>query len=69
MRSRAIARILGNFGIAFFSPLIGIDVGKSLYGIGMPLEQTLIISLIAASFTSGLAISKEAVEYGRIRKG
>jgi hypothetical protein len=31
----------------------------------IPLIELMIISAIAATFTTGLAISKEAVEYGR----
>ncbi len=64
-RIKAIARILGNFGIAFFSPLIGGNIADSVFNIDMSLIQVISVSLIAASFTTGLAISREAVEYGK----
>lgn len=64
-RVKAIARILGNFGISFFSPLIGGNVADTIFNIDMSIIQMLSVSLIAASFTTGLAISREAVEYGK----
>lgn len=68
MYRRAIARIMGNFGISFFSPLVGLDVGNSIYGLGVPFEHVLVIAVLSASFTTGLAISKEAVEFGREKR-
>ena len=64
-RVKAIARILGNFGVAFFSPLIGGNVADSVFNIDMSLVQVISVALIAAAFTTGLAISREAVEYGK----
>ena len=65
IRVKAIARILGNFGIAFFSPLIGGNVADSVFNVDMTFIQVISVSLIAATFTTGLAISREAVEYGK----
>ena len=64
-RIKAIARILGNFGIAFFSPLIGGNVADTVFNIDITFIQVISVSLIAATFTTGLAISREAVEYGK----
>lgn len=68
IRVKAIARILGNFGIAFFSPLIGGNVADTIFNIDITFIQVISVSFIAAIFTTGLAISREAVEYGKINK-
>lgn len=65
---RELARILGNFGISFFSPLVSGNVAQTVFNIDMTFKQVLIIALIAATFTTGLSISKEAMEYGRKRR-
>lgn len=57
-----IKRILGNFGVSFFSPLVGGNVAETIYDFGATFEQYVIISAVAAVFTTGLAISKEVAE-------
>lgn len=64
-RVKALARIFGNFGVAFFSPLIGGNVADTVFNVDFTLNQILVVSLLAAVFTSGLAVSREAVEYGK----
>ena len=61
---RALARILGNFGVSFFGPLVGGNVANSLFEVGLSFEQTVIIAAVASMFQTGLAISKEAQAYG-----
>jgi len=61
---KSAARVLGNFGVSFFGPLLGGGVAESIYDVGLGFEQTLVIALVASIFTTGLAISKEAQHYG-----
>ena len=58
-------RIGGNFGISFFSPLVGGNVAESIYDIGLTFEMTIVIALVSAIFVTGLSISKEAAEWGK----
>ena len=59
------ARIGGNFGISFFSPLVGGNVAESIYDIGLTFEMSLMIAFVSAIFVTGLSISKEAAEWGK----
>lgn len=59
------AKVLGNFGIAFFSPLVGGNIAETLFNLSITFEQTITIATISALFVTGLAISKEAVEWSR----
>ena len=58
-------RISGNFGISFFSPLVGGNVAESIYDIGLTFEMSIVIAFISALFVTGLSISKEASEWGK----
>lgn len=61
---KSAARVLGNFGVSFFGPLVGGGVAESIYDVGLSFEQTIIIALVASVFTTSLAISKEIQHYG-----
>ena len=61
---RRTIRILGNFGISFFGPLISTNIASSFFKHNMTFDETLIISLISALFVTGLSISREAVDWG-----
>jgi len=63
---RRIARILGNFGVSFLSPLASINIGTALLHntTGIPFSETVLISLISAMIITGLSISREAIDYG-----
>ena len=63
---KIIAKLLGNFGIAFFSPLVGGNVAETLFDLSLTFNQTLIIAFFSAIFVTGLAVSKEAVEWSRL---
>ena len=63
---KVLARIIGNFGIAFFSPLVGGNVAETLFNLSLTFGQTVIIAFFSAIFVSGLSISKEAVEWSRL---
>lgn len=64
--TKRIARILGNFGVSFLSPLASINIGVSLFSpiTGINFLQTVLISLISALIITGLSISREAIDYG-----
>jgi hypothetical protein len=63
---KPVARVVGNFGISFFTPLASINIAKALFEVsdGLDFYQTVIASLLAAIITAGLSISREAAEYG-----
>ena len=63
--TKGIARIAGNFGISFFSPLVGGNVAESIYDVGLTFEMSMTIAAISALFVTGLSISKEAAEWGK----
>jgi apolipoprotein N-acyltransferase len=62
---RGVARITGNFGVSFFSPLVGGNVAESIYDVGLTFEMSIMIAAISALFVTGLSISKEASEWGK----
>ena len=62
---RGIVKIIGNFGISFFSPLAGGNLAETMFDYNMTLEQIVVLSLFSAIFVTGLSISKEAVEWSR----
>lgn len=64
-RMKAITRILGNFGISFFSPLVGSNIADNILNVDMTFKQMIAVAFISALFITGLSISKEAVEYGK----
>jgi|SaaInlV_130m_DNA_2_1039683.scaffolds.fasta_scaffold11441_4 hypothetical protein len=62
---RVIARLLGNFGISFFSPLVSGNIAVTMFDIGISFNDTLIIAGLSAIFVTGLAMSKELRDWGR----
>ena len=64
-RNRILARIAGNFGTAFFGPLLSGNAAEAIYEIGLSFEQILVISVLSATFTVGLMLSREVTEYGK----
>lgn len=62
------ARIFGNFGVSFFSPLISTNIADTLYDIGFTFDQMLFISFISSVFVTGLAVSRELEKYGKNKK-
>ena len=61
---KSLARVFGNFGVSFFGPLVGTGVAETIYNVGLTFEQSLVISVIASLFATGLSISKEVQHYG-----
>ena len=65
---KRVARILGNFGIDFFKPLIGINIGLVAFQIPFTVQAMIWSSFIAALIGLGLTISREAIDYGSTKK-
>lgn len=60
-------RIIGNWGVSFFSPLISINLSSSYYGAPLEFSQTIVISLLSSLFVTGLSLSRELEKYGRTK--
>ena len=63
--SKALARIFGNFGVSFFSPLVSGNVASTMFDIPITFEQTLVIALFSSLFVTGLTFSRELERYGK----
>lgn len=63
--NRTSARILGNLGVSFFSPLVSGNVADTVFDIGLTFEQTIIIAFLSSIFVTGLTISRELEKYGK----
>jgi hypothetical protein len=63
-RKRAFQRILGNFGVSFFGPLVSGNVAETLFHLGLEFHETLIIASVAALFQTGYTASLEVKEIG-----
>lgn len=63
-RRKIIARILGNFGVLFFSPLVSGNVAESMFDLGITFEQSIVIAFFTALFGIGLIISTEVKKFG-----
>ena len=61
------ARIFGNFGVSFFSPLVSGNIAETVFDMGLTFEQMLVIALISSVFVTGLTISRELEKYGKSR--
>ena len=62
---RVISRILGNFGVSFFSPLVGTNAAELVFNVGFTMEMAVVIAFFSAVFITGLSVSKEAVAWGK----
>jgi hypothetical protein len=65
---KIIARVVGNFGISFFSPLISGNVAETIFEMGISFEDTLIIAGLSSIFVTGYTMSKELRDWGRKKK-
>ena len=65
---KIIARIAGNFGISFFSPLISGNLAEQVFEIGINFQDTLLIAGLSSLIVTGLAMSKELRDWGRTKK-
>ena len=62
---RVLLRVLGNWGVSFFGPLVSGNVAETLYDIGLTFEQTVIIAGISSIFVTGLVLAREAERLGK----
>lgn len=58
MKDRVI-RVLGNFGVAFFTPLVGSQIVLDISYL-----QSIEIAFISAGLVTGLSLCREAANYG-----
>ena len=65
---RVLARVAGNFGISFFSPLISGNLAEQIFEMGISFEDTLIIAGLSSIFVTGYTMSKELRDWGREKK-
>ena len=65
--TKACARIFGNFGVSFFSPLVSGNIAVTIFDLGLTFEQTIIIASLSSVFVTGLTISRELEKYGKSR--
>ena len=68
MIRRIIARIVGNFGISFFSPLVSGNIAEQMFKMGISFQDTLLIAGLSSVFVTGYTMSKELREWGRRTK-
>jgi len=62
---RILLRLLGNWGVSFFGPLVSSNIAETIYGIGLTFEQTLVIAGVSSIFVTGLVLSREAERLGK----
>lgn len=65
--NKMVARLLGNFGVSFFSPLVSGNIAESAFDVGITFEQTILIALLSSIFVTGLTVSRELEKIGRKR--
>jgi hypothetical protein len=68
MIKKILARIVGNFGISFFSPLVSGNLSEQIFEIGISFNDTLIISGLSSLFVTGYTMSKELRDWGKQRR-
>lgn len=66
--TKLLVKAVGNFGVAFFSPLVGGNLAETMFNLNMTLDQLVYISFFSALFVTGLSVSKQAVEWSNEKK-
>ena len=64
-----IAKILGNFMMDTLKPLIGINIGLTVFHISVDFQIVMWSSFISAMIGGGISLGRELVEYGAKRNG
>ena len=49
---RILLRLLGNWGVSFFGPLVSTNIAETIYNIGLTFEQTIVIAGVSSIFVS-----------------
>lgn len=62
MKSSFGYKVIGNFGVSFFSPLVGITIADDIFTHAIGFLETLVVSAISSSLTLGMFLSKEALK-------
>ena len=61
---KPVARIIGNFGVSFFSPLVGTNLI-----LDTALIESVLVGVISSAIVTGVTISRELAVYGSIENG
>ena len=62
---KLLLRVIGNWGVSFFGPLVSGNVAETIYDIGLTFEQTIVIAGISSLFVTGLVLAREAERLGK----
>lgn len=60
---KRLVRVVGNFGISFFTPLVGINLSNSIIQNPDVFTITILQALLTASIYTGLSVSKEVKDW------
>lgn len=60
---KRLVRVAGNFGISFFTPLIGINLSNSIFQNPDVFTITILQALLSAAIYTGLSVSKEVKDW------
>ena len=61
---KLLLRVIGNWGVSFFGPLVSGNVAETIYDIGLTFEQTIVIAGLSSIFVTGLVLSREVEKLG-----
>jgi len=62
-----LVRVAGNFGISFLTPLIGINLGNTIFQNSDLFVITILQALLSASIYTGLSVSKEVKDWSETK--
>lgn len=62
---KRLARVAANFGISFFTPLIGINIGNSILQTQDIFLITILQALLSAAIYTGLSVSREVSDWSK----
>jgi hypothetical protein len=63
--TKFMLRLLGNWGVSFFGPLVSGNVAETIYDIGLSFQETVIIALVSSFFVTGLVFFREVERIGQ----
>ncbi len=63
-----ILKVGGNFGVSFFSTLIGGNFAATIFPNSFSFEETIVAGLFTACVYTGMYVSKEAKRYNGRKK-
>lgn len=64
---KRFGRVMGNFGISFLTPLIGINISNSFVGDHSEFTLTILQALFSASIYTGMSVSVEVKDWSNAK--